>query len=237
MILSNTCFATNKEEVKKIIDKAESIGDEVENNSLLKEFIPFDVYSDALLHIIYARNQLDKKKYDSAYFYGAISIIKFETATVFAQAKKTEYDRIVLERDFFRDQKGLKTANSTLRYLINANLEKRGNAFRIIFLDKFLFSKKSKRLNKVGEKRLSKILPILRGFPRCKIKVISHSYYYDNKFYTQHKANRILKYFRQNGIKRNRLNAIGMGNKEVVETYLGYRRVNRIELVISGINL
>ncbi len=42
-------------------------------------------------------------------------------------------------------------------------------------------------------------------------------------------------YLAEEGIKPERIETIGLGNSEVMDTAIGFRRVNRVEIIITGI--
>jgi len=227
--------ATNREDVEEFISKAESIMNEMENNSAMKKYIPFDIFSEALLYIIYARNQLEEKSYDASYFYATLSIIKFETASILAQANKYDYDLLVKERDHYKSQGGgNKKMNEKIITLLEANLEKIGSFYRAQYLDKYIFSKKN-IIKDIGKERLNSIIRIMHINPHSTATIVSHSAEPDNKNHTKMKSDIVKQYFVSKGIEPDRLETIGLGNREIMETNLGYKKVNRIEIVIKGI--
>jgi outer membrane protein OmpA-like peptidoglycan-associated protein len=230
-------YSLGNDEVESLIQKAESISAELDKNLSTKKYLPADVYSDALLHIIYARNQLDEKLYSSAYFYATLSIIKFEVASVLAEAGKYEYDLLVRQRDACGGTTGSGLRGDIFSTMLDSGFEKAGDVFRVRFLDRSLFARNGAGLNAFGRERLDRIVRIMNHFPKCSAKVVGHSAEYDTKGYTERKASLVAKYLTSKGIPLERIEVIGLGNREIMETNLGYRRVDRIEIVLKDINL
>ncbi|MBN1534948.1 MAG: OmpA family protein [Spirochaetes bacterium] len=237
LLMEYVGYSLSNEEVESLIRKAETISVEIDKNLSTKKYLPADVYSDALLHIIYARNQLDEKLYNSAYFYATLSIIKFEVASVLAEAGRYEYDLLVRQRDACGGASGQGLRGDIVNTMFESGFEKTGSVYRARFLDKYLFVKNRTRLNGFGRERLDRIALIMNHFPKCSAKIVGHSVEYDTKGYTERKASVVAKYLISKGIQQERIVTIGLGNREVMETNLGYRRADRIEIVLSDITL
>ncbi len=230
-----TGWGMEKGDVETLIQKAESVLTEIDKNTGMKKFYQADSYSDALLHIIYARNQLEDGLYNSAYFYANLSIIKLEIASVAAEAVKYEYDLIVKQRDSCMNISKARISGDVFDAMLESGFEKKGDVYRTQFLDEYIFSKKRTSLDNFGKERIDRIIYIMSRFPKCSATIVSHSAEYDARDYTGRKASVVADYFTSKGISAVRLKGIGLGNREAMETNLGYRKADRIEIILRDI--
>ncbi len=233
-------FAWDAGKVKKSIQKAESYISEIESNIHLKEFIPYEYYSSAVVNIRNARNELLKKEYNVAYFYSEVAYIKLKAAYYFAKARKIRFDEIVYERDHYKNNKKYldnRASDSNLRYIIEANLFKKNNIFKIEFLDKEIFTGSRLRISSHGKLLIDRIIKVLTAYKKCRVKLVGHSGFNDFKKISGYKARIIKRYMTEKGIDPDRIDAFGAGNRIVMKTPLGYRRINRIEIIVSGIEI
>ncbi|MCU0848001.1 MAG: hypothetical protein MUD12_08965 [Spirochaetes bacterium] len=280
-----------KNEAAKMINDAEKAVKDINENTELNQYIPHDVYTEALLYLMNSKSILERidknsaytdyKEYLEAYYYGNISLLKTETAKIFAQAKQLRYKKLLITKGCnlkdienysgnlvdnlkteIKDEKkpepkpvdkkepvpekkvpdkevivkpkkiDLKEYNS----IISANLIKKGPIYKIELYDKNIFRKSNFKLNDYGVGALNKIVKVLIEYPECKIKIVGHSRDFDYKNYSKYKAKVVSGYLLKNKIDSQRISYMGIGNKEVMDTHLGFRRVDRVEIIVSGIN-
>jgi|GEM_PF-1268097 len=243
---------TQKDAQKKIKEADIIVRDyETKYKEYLKH-IPHDTYSDAIINIVTAKTLLNKKSYYNAYFLAKIAIIKLNTAAIIAQKRKlnVQYQKIVAT--YNADQlnkisnldtknKSLTTSNKELlkkielyQLIISSKLSIHGPSIVASYYDEELFSSKL-FLGISGIERLQQLYEILKRNPNCFITIAGHSARYDYKNITLKKAIIIKNHLTNLGIKSRRITAIGLGNTEVSPTGKGYRRTNRIEVILNGI--
>ncbi len=236
----STGFAWDKGSCKKLIEKADNAIVNIDNNFDIKDFLPFDYYTESIINIRNARKEMENEEYELAFFYTSIALVKLETARIYAEARKIERDILIYERNYYRvmknknDKEPVKTT-SDLSEIIEANLQKKGNIFRIEILDKNLFEKRRFRLSKRGLKTMEKIIRVLEKYGNSKLKIVGHTSFTDYKNFSERKSKRLKKFFIANNINGDRISAIGAGNRIVMNTAIGFRRIDRVELIISGI--
>jgi len=231
LITSINIYAWDKQKVIDVIRDAESLTNSVDQDYEIKEFIPYDYYSEALVNVRNAKNEMKKKQYKIAYCYASISMIKLKTAIVIADTRKKIYTKLLVEKNYYKKN----TGDKNLMNIIEANLLKKGPVYTIQLPDKNIFKKNSYILNKRGKKYTDRIYNVLEAYPESKIKIVGHTGTFDMRNYSKTKARKIASFFQKKGIDRNRIEYIGAGNRIVLNTPLGFRRVNRIEIIISGI--
>jgi outer membrane protein OmpA-like peptidoglycan-associated protein len=233
-------FAWDEDACKKLIEKADNAIGEIDNNFEIQEFLPFDYYTKAVINIRNSRKQVEDEEYELAFFHVSIALIKIETARIYAEAKKLDRDRLLFERNYYRnkkkaiEEKPVKTTTD-LNEIIEANLLKKGNIYRIEILDRNLFEKRRLRLSKRGMKSMEKIIRVLDKFENSKIRIVGHTSFYDYKKFSERKSKRLKKFFVANNIKGERIDSIGAGNRIVMNTAVGFRRIDRVEFIITGI--
>ena len=66
------------------------------------------------------------------------------------------------------------------------------------------------------------------------MKIVGHTAESDYNEYSKQKADIIAKYFYGKNIPSDRIEIMGLGNKEVIDTHLGFRRVDRIEFILAA---
>jgi outer membrane protein OmpA-like peptidoglycan-associated protein len=91
------------------------------------------------------------------------------------------------------------------------------------------------KISSEGKERLDKIIKVLSAYPNYKMKIVGHTSEQDHNDYSKQKADIIAKYFYEKNVTADRIEVIGLGNKEVLDTYLGYRRVDRVEFILSAL--
>lgn len=238
-IINGNLFAWDEDSCKKLIEKADKDIGEIDNNFEIQEFLPYDYYSEAIINIRNSRLELENEEYELAFFYVSVALIKIETARVFAEAKKLERDRLVYEKNYYRKKKDKVIVPAKmvaeLSDIIDANLLKKGNIYRIEILDKNLFEKKRFRLTQRGLKTIKKIIRVLENHSGSKLRIVGHTSFGDYRKISEKKSIKLKKFFIANKINGDRITALGAGNRVVMNTAVGYRRIDRIELIISDI--
>ena len=209
---------------------------DLEYNFELKKFIPHDYYAEAVISLRKAGLAMEKKDYLNAYYHSSMAIVKTETTTVFALVRKTREALTKLEIDHLKKQKPKIVKMPTANEIIDANLLKKGNVYRVVFPDKNIFVSGKYTLNEFGKESLYKLVGVLEKYKKATIRIAGHSKNRDLKYYTKRKADFIRKFLAESGIDEGRISTVGVGNHEAMDTAVGFRRVNRIEIVISGID-
>ncbi len=252
VFVQDSVYGWNKKTSIEKIAKAKALLNSLSDNEGLAPFIPFKEYSEAFINAIIAQNELNKSNFTLAYYYASIAEIQTETLKVIAEKNSYKHKKIILERDYFKKtaqnkkcKEQTKTQNKdttvsvkiNVKVLLESNLKKKGDIFRIEFLDRYILTRWKRYPSEKGKRELSKIIDILNAFPKSKIIIVGHSSYFDLYHYSKRKAYVITKYLIDNGIAKNRITTYGLGNSEVMKTPWGYRRLNRIEILIKGIKL
>lgn len=231
-------FSWDEKKATSEIQLAQKKMSDLEYNFELKKFIPHDFYAEAVISLRKARLAMEKKDFENAYYHSSMAIVKTETTTVAALVRKTEEERKKLEIEFLRNnqQKEVKK-EPVATEILEANLLLKGDLFRIVLPDKNIFRKRSYRLSSDGKDSLEKIIRVLEKFDNANVKIAGHSRHRDLRNYTKRKADFIKKFFIEAGINEGRITTVGAGNHEVMDTAIGFRRVDRVEILISGIKL
>ncbi len=203
-----------------------------------KQYIPNDLYNDAVINIINARTQWDKDEFLSAYYLATVAFIKLESAKYYSMAKDNKNKKLMLELDFYKKQKQPSgNLDKRINAILDSGLIRKKDLFTITIMDKNLFKGNDFKLSEEGINKLSRIIEVIKLFPECTVKIAGHSSAFDYKDYTKYKAETILKYLISSGVNSKSITSSGIGNNEVMETPIGYKRLDRIEIIISGINL
>ncbi len=239
-ISTGNLLAWDEDSCKKIIEKADNAISDIDNNFEIKEFLPYDYYSEAVINIRMSRWELDNEEYELAFFYASTALIKIETARIYAEARKLERDRLIYEKNYYRKKKKEETAEpvktpTDMNEIIEANLLKKGNIYRIEIIDRNLFEKRRLSLSKRGLKSMEKIIRVLEKYSNSKLRIVGHTSFTDYRKFSERKSKRLKKFFVANNINGDRITAIGAGNRIVMDTAVGFRRIDRIELIITGI--
>ncbi len=246
-------YAADITEIEQAIEKSVLLSNDIDSNAELAPFIPFDVFSDGVIQLIYARNMLEQNKLDTALFYARSSYVRFQTAITLAKARKMKFETLELERDYYKSRKPERLVGPDkkktppygedrrsdspidINPLIDAKLHRKDSAYRVQFSDKNLFQNKRFVLHNHGKNSLDKVIRVLKLYPKSQVKVVGHTDSYDYKGYSSKKAGVVADYLKKNNIASERITEYGMSNREVTDTYYGFRRVDRVELVITGI--
>jgi len=264
---ANNAFSWEKEDASKAIQIAEKRLNSVDKMSGLYTYVPYDTYHDAIIFLIISRNYLKDGKINLSYFYATLSIIKVKTAINIAKTRSFNYKTLLLEAEFqktktsrcYNEVKVIKsefkkaivkkdiekkqiikvvdTKFKSLKLIINANLIKKGSAFTVTLFDRDIFEKGEYTLNSYGMDILDNIIKVMNKYPKSEIQIIGHTRFLDKKRKSEKKAKALSNYFTKNGIEQNSIEITGLGNREVMNTAMGFRRVDRIVIVITGIEL
>jgi hypothetical protein len=234
LLLPASLFAFTKEEAVNAIKNAENLENRIKTDTALGPHVPYDLYSEAALNLSSARTMLDDRDYSEAYYFASMSAVRFETACLTAQARQARYQRLSL----LGEQRGedRKADDSTLG---DSHMVKKGDVYHTWLYDWQLFIVKNRRvtykLNPEAKEHLDSIVSLLQSYPGAKLKIVGHMAVPDYRDYSRKKAEIVARYFIEKKIPTERLEIIGVGNREVMETYVGYRRVSRVEFILTDV--
>lgn len=232
ILLEGPAFPEIQDDAAQALANADAFAKNIELNKDLGPYLPLEIYDTARADAAKARMFLNDKDYVAAYYHASIAAIGFETAIIKAQAKMM---RGQAERLSSRHRNESNDESS----LTKAKFEKKGNTYRTMIYDGQLFNGKKNPKHytflKNGKKRLDEICSMIKAHPAWRLKVVGHTAGHDRGDYSLRKAAAVKKYFIDNAIEPERIDSIGLGNKEVMATSRGYRRVDRIEFIITGL--
>jgi outer membrane protein OmpA-like peptidoglycan-associated protein len=178
-----------------------------------------------------ARVALNDGKYNDAAYNASDASIRFEIASLVAQARAARYERMKLLGDSC-------TAGIMTNPVMDAQFFKKGEVFRANIYDRQVFVIKKDHvyytISSDGKEKLDKIVKVLNSYPNYKMKIVGHTSEPDYNDYSKQKADVVAKYFYGKNISSDRIEIMGMGNKEVLDTHLGFRRVDRVEFILSA---
>ncbi|MBN2160288.1 MAG: hypothetical protein JW807_12910 [Spirochaetes bacterium] len=234
LLLVHPAYPDSKEmeAAKEAISDAEMLDKDLNAKKDLRPFIPVELYSQSQADLASAKIYINDGRYAGARYYGTAAVIRIKTAALLARAglARDQKEKIV--------SKHTRAAPDT-NALIDGNFLKKGDVYRTTIFDHQLFvSKKGHifyRLAASGKKRLEKVIGVLRAYPGCTLKIVGHARAYDYNNYTKRKAEVVAKYMYNNEISADRIDIVGMGDMEVTGTYHGYRKIDRVEFIVSGI--
>ncbi|HOD16189.1 MAG TPA: OmpA family protein [Spirochaetota bacterium] len=231
MIFTLAANASPKDDATNKVAEAESMRKSLESNTDLSAFIPFDMFNMAASSSVKARNLLDNGKYADALFYAREAVLRFEIASLTAQARAARANRMILLSE--------KCSTSIMSNpVMDAQFLKKGDVFRANIYDRQIFTVKKGHvyytLSTEGKSRLDKIIKVLAEYPNYRMKIVGHTAESDYNEYSKQKADIIAKYFYGKNIPSDRIEIMGLGNKEVIDTHLGFRRVDRIEFILAA---
>ncbi len=231
LVFTLAAHAAPKDDASQKVAEAESLKRSLGSNNELSAFIPFEMYSQASESTERARSLLGDGKYQDAIYYAREATIRFEIASLTAQARSARHQRMKL----------ISNASSsviTTNPMMDAHFFKKGDVFRANVYDRQVFVVKKDHvyytLSSDGKERLDRIIKVLATYPNYKLKIVGHTAGSDYNDYSKQKADIVAKYFFRKNISADRIEIIGLGNKEVMETHLGFRRVDRVEFILSA---
>jgi outer membrane protein OmpA-like peptidoglycan-associated protein len=234
IIISFPAYSKDRNTSLKAIEQSENSLKNLDSLIEIKQYIPSDIYNEAVINIINARSQYDKSEFDSAYYLATVAYIRLEAAKNFSKAKENKNKKIMLELESCRKNPTGINSNK-INAILDSGLLKKNETLTISILDKNLFSGGDFKLSDAGKKKLSGIIEVIKLFPECSVKIAGHSSSFDYKAYTKYKAEAIMKYFISSGVTAENVSSDGIGNNEVLETPVGFKRLDRVEIIISGI--
>jgi outer membrane protein OmpA-like peptidoglycan-associated protein len=234
ILFSLPVYSKDRNGSLKAIEQAENSLKTLDSLNDIKQYIPSDIYNEAVVNIINARTQWDKSEYLSAYYLATVAYIKLEAAKNFSSAKDNKNKKIMLELEFYKKHPAGNIVNK-INAVLNSGLNRKAEFFTISIMDKNLFRGNDFKLSDEGINKLSRIIEVIKLFPECTVKIAGHSSSFDYKAYTKFKAEAVLKYIISSGISSKSITSVGIGNIEVMETPVGYKRLDRVEIIISGI--
>lgn len=247
-------FSWDKNEALKAVEESESGIVKLELNEEINDFIPHDLYSDAVINSMNARNyitpyddgELSEEDVNAAYYYAIISLIKLQAAEYRARARKLHMDYLLknssresstADQETPADAPPPSQSGGPIISLFEAGLVIKNNTFKADLLDRDILTSDGTELSRAGRERLAKIALVLKIYSGATIQVIGHTSRPDRRELSASKARMAAAELEKHGIASKRIKTAGLGNSVVMYTPFGYRRVDRTEVVISGIDL
>jgi hypothetical protein len=231
MLALQYAYSSPKDDAAQKYNGAESLKKGLELKADLSAFIPYDMYHMGSVSLERARIALNDGKYNDAAYNATEASIRFEIVGLVAQARAARFERMKLLSDSCST--GIMT-----NPVMDAQFFKKGDVFRANVYDRQVFVTKKDHvyytISTDGKERLDKIVKVLDSYPNYKMKIIGHTSDPDYNDYSKQKADVVAKYFYGKNISSDRIEIMGMGNKEVLDTHLGYRRVDRVEFILSA---
>jgi hypothetical protein len=230
VLCAQAAYPANKDDASQKVAAAASLKNSLDTNSELSAFIPFDMYNAGSLSFERARSFFDDGKYNDALYHATEAAIRFEIAGITAQARSARSQRLALIGESC-------TAGIMTNPVMDAQFFKKGDVFRSTLYDRQLFLIKKNhiyyKLSPEGKERLDRIIKVLNAYPNYGMKIVGHTAEADPDEYSKQKADVIAKYFFEKNISSDRIEIMGLANREVMDTHLGYRRVDRVEFILS----
>lgn len=233
-IFSLPVEAKNKNEAAQVLSDAENLLERIDLNKTLSNNLPGEIYSRAVINIIKASNYMEASDFDNAYFYATDAIIKLQASEVMAKSRDLKDKKIENELLFYKSRGGTSCEKVTL--VMRANLQKKGKVYSVFYHDIEIFENNSVHLKSSGKNKIETLIAILKEFPGSSIKVIVHTANNDYNRFSEFKAEAVNKFIVRKGIAKERVSSSGIGNREVLDPGLGFKRIDRIEIVVSGLD-
>jgi outer membrane protein OmpA-like peptidoglycan-associated protein len=237
-------FSWNEKEAAKAIKETKKNIFHMNKDKDLRKFYPYNLYQEATENMAKAEKQLKDDEEKAAFFYATLAKIQLEKTVYIAKIQKIQLEKIELERDHYKNlyenkpiivKSAPKEPDFNYESILDANFQKEGNYFYVNLLDKNIFYKNTFHLDESGQVALNKVIKVLNDFPECEIKIVGHTSNLDLKRHSDYKANSIANYLMRQSIKPSRIETLGIGNAEVMETPLGYRRIDRVEIILTNL--
>ena len=222
-------YAGPKDDAGQKYNSAESAKKGLELKADLAAYIPYDMFNLGAASLERARLYLNDGKYTDAAYSASEASIRFEIASLTAQARAARYERLKLLSDA--------CASGIMNNpVMDANFFKKGDVFRANIYDRQIFVMKNDhifyKISADGKEKLDRIIKVLNAYPNYKMKIVGHTSGADTNDYSRQKADIVAKYLYEKNIPSDRIEIMGMGNREVIDTHLGYRRVDRVEFIL-----
>ncbi len=232
LILTDVLLGFSEEEAQNQIRAAQQMLIQIDNTLRLRPYIPFDIYGDALAELLEARNHLSDKNFGRAYYKASMAKIKFETLPILAEAREIREKILIQERENLKKKGG-----STLyKLIIDASLDRKGDAYHRNMPDSLLFRNPALDLTDRGKKALDSIIEVVKSAESASLILAGHSSDKQGAAYSRNKAEAVSKYMKDAGIPPEKITVYGLGDAEVMDTPLGSMRIDRVEVIIGGLN-
>ena len=241
LTLINPLLAWDNDETVKILQDAESRIVQIEDNEA-RAYIPYDLYNESVICTLNAHDSLEEGKIDEAYYYAMIATIKLETAEYRAKTTKSHIDTLTLIAEGKGGNASIplplgggSSLPSSVKTLFDAGLIKKDATFHTDLFDKDILTQSGTDFSPKGIEMIRKISAVMKAYPSAQIQIIGHTSSIDRGGLSLSKARLCADKVEKNGINKKRIKSAGLGNRVVMETPLGYKRVDRIEIIITGI--
>ena len=242
IIYQTPSFSWDKKSANTALKQINDLSIAMDKNKKLNNYYPYNIYQNAMTNLKQAQAEYNDSEYDVAFFCASLAKIQLEKAIILAETQRNSFYKLLLEKKFYKalsKKNSSKPSNqgdlSTLEAILDANLQKKGKYYNLELPDKNIFVRNTFYLDKEGQTALDKILVVLQLYPTSEIKIVGHTSTFDEKRQSDYKANVVANYFMKKEIDPKRIETLGIGNVEVMETPIGYRRVDRVELIITGL--
>lgn len=226
-------FSKNKNEASQVLSNAENLLESIDSNKTLSNNLPGEIYSRAVINIIKASNYMEASDFDNAYFYATDAIIKLQASEVMAKTRELKDKKVENELLFYKSKGGGSSCEKAA-VVMRANLQKKGKFYSVFYHDMEIFEKHM-QLTGNGKSKIDTIVNILKEFPGSSVRIIGHTASSDFNRSSELKADVVNKYILKKGIDKSRVTHSGIGNREVLDPGLGFRKIDRLEIVISGL--
>lgn len=237
LVSSTGLFAASYKSIARDdISRAKKLEKKLKSDKNLQEYIPYQNYHDGINYLKSAARQYDdESEYEIASYYGVLSRIEFEIAKMVAETREYRHKILLAERD---EYKNAAKAEMLKAAIAGARLVKKGKAYFTNIEDKLMFKSRSLKLLDKGEDVLNKIYQVTKLYPESKLFIKGHTRYRDrdNKK-SRLKADKIAEFFiMTKGVEESRIDVKGIGDQEPMEVSGRDRKVDRVEIIITGVD-
>lgn len=243
LFLSADIYSYNKDTAKASINKAEIEAVAVDKLEGLTDFIPYKLYTEAVINLITAKGLFNEKKYSESHYLASISAIQFKSAGIKASAVKEKVSAGGRKTASKEPSRGITPSTTDEEFdtsggdpIIRAGLVKKGPVYTSNISDINMFYANSFKIHHAGKRSTAKIIDVMTAYPDCKLTIVGHTCKIDTSGTSLRKAISVRNYLVKMGIKRGRISANGASNREVMHTPHGYKRVDRVEFIITQIS-
>jgi outer membrane protein OmpA-like peptidoglycan-associated protein len=256
LILSGMLYAHNKKLATETIQNAEAKIADIEKLDDIKQFIPYKLYSEGLMNIVNAKTSLAQNNFGRSYYLASIAYIQLDCSVIQAETNKIVLAGGSIKPSGTDDKKTIPDGSTpdpgkkivpdgtgpvpdsskTSSLIERAGLEKKQSVYVRSINDDEIFHADGFTVNTNGKNILNRVIDLMKENPESKITVISHLHRRDNHGIGLRKSDAVRSFISGRGINAGRITTISSGSREVVKSGSGFRRIDRIEIIISGID-
>jgi hypothetical protein len=222
-------MAFTEDNAKNQIRRAQILLIQIDNNLNIRPYIPYDIYGDGLVELLEARKLFSENKFPRAFYKAAMATIKFETLEIMAEAREVRHRVLVIERD--RCKKAPSYESDDDRPSL---FTKKGDTRRAILLDSRILAVTGHALSTEGIKILDEVADtITRSGSGIRIVIAGHRGPKDPAQFALYKARLVARFLQDKGVAAERMDLYGVDD-EVMETPWGFKKVGRVEIILTG---